>query len=263
MALLEREYAYEKETYAVDKRVINLLSDMGFIIADQDSPPSKFHRLIKQTDQHLIIITYVVRKRIINQPDYLNDPDLSKKIGSNSFGKFLKQAGLMPPDMQTKEYDEEEILKEEIEGSKPLFQDKQDHKEDKTPFQITLIDKQNRAMSIDCVVSEGQILFNKVRVHKDDGIQQSQRTWLDKSFDRQREYKGPKFDQLSEPVQNSLVQYLYERGVHPEIAICIEYLSWNKEQRIYMSWLSSMFFYFYQANEMLKQLFLQKNTNNK
>ena len=50
---------------------------------------------------------------------------------------------------------------------------------------------------------------------------------------------------LSEPMQNSIVQFLFEAGVHPEIAICVEYLSWNKEQRVYMSWLGSMFFNFY------------------
>eukprot|EP00354_Favella_ehrenbergii_P010799 CAMPEP_0170468654 /NCGR_PEP_ID=MMETSP0123-20130129/11752_1 /TAXON_ID=182087 /ORGANISM="Favella ehrenbergii, Strain Fehren 1" /LENGTH=35 /DNA_ID= /DNA_START= /DNA_END= /DNA_ORIENTATION= len=34
MALLEREYAWEKENYKIEKRVVNLLSDMGFMIAD-------------------------------------------------------------------------------------------------------------------------------------------------------------------------------------------------------------------------------------
>ena len=50
-------------------------------------------------------------------------------------------------------------------------------------------------------------------------------------------------------MQNSIVEYLYEVGVHPEIGICVEYLSWNKEQRIYMSWLSSMFFNFFEISK--------------
>ena len=35
LAILEREYAWEKETYTMDKRIVNLVSDMGFVIADQ------------------------------------------------------------------------------------------------------------------------------------------------------------------------------------------------------------------------------------
>jgi hypothetical protein len=28
--------------------------------------------------------------------------------------------------------------------------------------------------------------------------------------------------------------------VRPEIALCVEYLSWNKEQRMYMAWLQDL-----------------------
>ena len=64
---------------------------------------------------------------------------------------------------------------------------------------------------------------------------------------------------LSEPMQNSIVQFLFEAGVHPEIAICVEYLSWNKEQRVYMSWLGSMFFNFYQISQNINQKKLTDN----
>ena len=49
MALLEREYAWEKENYRVDKRIANLLSDMGFVLADSDhtAKNEKFQRLMK------------------------------------------------------------------------------------------------------------------------------------------------------------------------------------------------------------------------
>ena len=47
------------------------------------------------------------------------------------------------------------------------------------------------------------------------------------------------------------MQYLYEAGVHPELAICVEYLSWNKEQRGYMRWLSKMFFHFFTISELM------------
>ncbi len=48
LALLEREYAWEKEQYKVDKRIANLLSDLGFVIADQDNSGDPLHqRLLK------------------------------------------------------------------------------------------------------------------------------------------------------------------------------------------------------------------------
>ena len=35
--LLEREYLYEMEHYTIDKRIANLISDMGFAIIDQSA----------------------------------------------------------------------------------------------------------------------------------------------------------------------------------------------------------------------------------
>ena len=136
---------------------------------------------------------------------------------------------------------------------KDPFEGRLDHDEDKTSFEIAFVDKHNHAMCIDCVVENGKIHFNKVRIYEENGMQQSQRTWLDKTLDRQREYYGPKFYQLSEPVQNGLVEALYEAGVHPELGLCLEYLSWNKEQRIYLDWLSQMFFNFYAIGEQMNR----------
>lgn len=133
------------------------------------------------------------------------------------------------PDMMGKEFEDEEMIKQELEGLKDPFEEKYDHKEDKTAFEVALVNTRNEATSIDCAVSNGQIVFNRVRVYQEDGLNRSQQTWLDKTLKRQSEYRGAKFSQLSEPLQNSLVKYLYEAGVHPEIAICLEYLSWNKE----------------------------------
>lgn len=37
------------------------------------------------------------------------------------------------------------------------------------------------------------------------------------------------------------MEYLYASGVRPELALCVEYLSWNKEQRLYMAWLKALY----------------------
>ena len=57
-----------------------------------------------------------------------------------------------------------------------------------------------------------------------------------------RTYQGPSYNSLSEPLQNELIAYLYTLGVRPEVGLAVEYLSWNKEQRLYMDWLKRMYF---------------------
>lgn len=52
---------------------------------------------------------------------------------------------------------------------------------------------------------------------------------------------GPKFGYLSENLQNNIVEYLYAVGLRPEVGMAIEYLSWNKEQRMYMAWLRDIY----------------------
>jgi hypothetical protein len=66
-------------------------------------------------------------------------------------------------------------------------------------------------------------------------------------------YKGPSYENLSEPVQNSIVQFLYEAGVRPEIGLAVEYLSWNKEQRLYMKWLRDLYFFLEDKQERLSE----------
>lgn len=51
-------------------------------------------------------------------------------------------------------------------------------------------------------------------------------------------------------MQKNLVEYLFSLGIRPEIGICVEYLSWNREQRLYMSWLRDIY----------SQMFLEKKT---
>ena len=55
------------EHYKLHKKIANLICDMGFILSEspRDSKLSNYHRLVKQTDKHLIVVTYNVRRRII------------------------------------------------------------------------------------------------------------------------------------------------------------------------------------------------------
>ena len=40
---------------------------------------------------------------------------------------------------------------------------------------------------------------------------------------------GAKYMLLSENLQKALIEYLFAIGVRPEIGLCVEYLSWNKD----------------------------------
>ena len=37
-SLLTREFTFESEEYKLNKHMVNLLSDMGFVLADSDAP---------------------------------------------------------------------------------------------------------------------------------------------------------------------------------------------------------------------------------
>ncbi len=168
-----------------------------------------------------------------------------RKATDKTFGSFLKKFGFLPPNMMNKEEEDEEALREEIEERGTRDRDKAfDDTDDQTCFEITIVNKHNQALCIDAKVYNGDITFNKTRLLMQDGLAVSQRTWLEKGKSNST-YKGPKFAQLSEPVQDSLVEYLYSIGLRPEIGIVIEWLSWNKEQRMYMSWLKRVYTYLF------------------
>ena len=127
MALFEREYAWEKQQYKVDKRIANLLCDMGFAIADQDRDKSKFHRLVKQTDKHLVIVTYQLRPRLICPPDIRENPEELKKYQERSFSHFLREMGMATADMVGTEEEELQAMKDEMETLKDPLEHKEDH----------------------------------------------------------------------------------------------------------------------------------------
>ena len=54
------------------------------------------------------------------------------------------------------------------------------------------------------------------------------------------EYNGPDFTTLDERMQTSLTEYLEGFGVNEHLAAFVECMSLDKDQRLYMSWLSSL-----------------------
>ena len=60
-------------------------------------------------------------------------------------------------------------------------------------------------------------------------------------FERQiRGYGGPDFSTLDERIQTSLTEYLEGFGVNEHLAAFVECMSLDKDQRLYMNWLSNL-----------------------
>ncbi len=85
------------------------------------------------------------------------------------------------------------------------------------------------ALGVDCRVMNGQIELGNLKISTHNGLENAKVTWIDKLKHKDRSYKGPEFKYLSEPLQNSIVEILYDAGVRPEIGLAVEYLSWSKE----------------------------------
>jgi len=66
-----------------------------------------------------------------------------RKLEPKSFSDWLRDNNLLPPDMDLPEYDEENIRKEYDEMEKCGLEKVFDHQDDKTEFEICIINKKN------------------------------------------------------------------------------------------------------------------------
>ena len=81
-----------------------------------------------------------------------------------------------------------------------------------------------------------EIAFNNVMVAEDiDSVRNMAR------FERSmNEYNGPDFTTLDERIQTSLTEYLEGYGINEHLAAFVECMSLDKDQQLYMRWLSSV-----------------------
>jgi complement component 1 Q subcomponent-binding protein len=54
------------------------------------------------------------------------------------------------------------------------------------------------------------------------------------------QYAGPDFSTLDERIQTSLSEYLAGFGINEHLAAFVECMSLDKDQRLYMNWLSEV-----------------------
>lgn len=64
--------------------------------------------------------------------------------------------------MMGNEFDEDQLIKEEIEARRDNRKTVMDHEDDKTCFEIAIVNKRDMAVIIDCKTQDGEITFGKV-----------------------------------------------------------------------------------------------------
>ena len=132
---------------------------MGYIIKDNGPSAilgSKRQSLIKKTPSHLILINFDYRRRILTTPQDLRDqtdPEERRKLEPEPFSKWLRRHDLLPPDFATPEYDEENIMKDYDEVMRDRVSEIYDHEDDKTGFEICVINKRNQGILINAHVN--------------------------------------------------------------------------------------------------------------
>jgi len=176
------------------------------------------------------------------------NPEILKKLEPQAFSSWLKNNGMMPPDFDLPEYDEETIRREYEQANSDPLKKYVDDEDDRTRFDISIINKQNEGLLVAGEVFQGELHLLKVFSLSGDALAIARTTHCQRlntevegiRFQEHAMSHAPNWEFLSENLQAALVEYLFSVGIHPSLGICLEYLSWNKEQRLYMGWLKDI-----------------------
>ena len=104
-------------------------------------------------------------------------------------------------------------------------------------FTIFIRDANGKSgMVVEATSMDTEINYNTVSLSKD--IPETRKTHR---FERQmKEYAGPDFSTLDERIQTSISEYLEGFGVNEHLCAFVECMSLDKDQRLYMNWLSNL-----------------------
>lgn len=101
-----------------------------------------------------------------------------------------------------------------------------------------LVEKAGKgALQLEAVAQDGEIMIENVYYFQKPELADAKTAELD--WSRRNLYTGPPFGNLDEDLQILLDRYMNERGIDTALALWVpEYIDW-KEQREYLTWLSS------------------------
>ena len=133
--------------------------------------------MVKQTHKHVIIINYDYRRRIVPGPEAASkkvadrDPEILRRLQPEAFSSWLRKNNLLPPDFDLPEFDEANIMKEYEEANSNPLEKIADHEEDRTTFEICLINKANSGLIISATVHQGEVRFGKTTIVQEDALE--------------------------------------------------------------------------------------------
>ena len=104
-------------------------------------------------------------------------------------------------------------------------------------FTIYITDSSGKqGMIVEVTSIDTEINYNSVLVTNDVDKQKELHR-----FERQmKTYAGPDFSTLDERIQTSISEYLEGFGVNEHLCAFVECMSLDKDQRLYMNWLSNL-----------------------
>ena len=93
-----------------------------------------------------------------------------------------------------------------------------------------------KGLVIEGTTVDTEINYNSVQVTNDiNEVKQLHR------LERQiKQYAGPDFSTLDERIQTALTEYLEGFGINEHLGAFVECMSLDKDQRLYMNWLSNL-----------------------
>lgn len=102
---------------------------------------------------------------------------------------------------------------------------------------VTIEKPEKGAVQVEAIAQDGELAVENVRYFTNVEFADAKTAELD--WSKRKLYSGPPFGNLDEELQLLLERYLYERGIDTALALMApEYIDF-KEQREYISWLSS------------------------
>merc|ERR1719223_1144121 len=94
----------------------------------------------------------------------------------------------------------------------------------------------NKGLVCEATTMDTEIAFNNI-LCADDMSKIKSMPRFERSMN---EYNGPDFTTLDERIQTSMIEYMEGYGINEHLAAFVECMSLDKDQRLYMNWLSSI-----------------------
>lgn len=161
-----------------------------------------------------------------HEEDHKMEMRLTKTVGDKKVEVTFEARQPMPDDEQPEDPEQQEGQEEDMQQP--------DHYAD---FSVVITDASGKSgLVIECTTMDTELGINTVQQF-DDVSEVKKVHRYERSM---RMYQGPEFTTLDERIQTAITQYLEGYGINEHLCSFVEIMSLDKDQRLYMAWLSKM-----------------------